>query len=94
MQVLQQRKKEFIKREMEKGRRTVDPSEQKMALLRKIDEREQKTEERRQHRSDSVLGDLRKVKFRHLARMAQKRLQSVIPAEMLVQGALGVARHH
>lgn len=68
---------------MEKGRRSVAPSEEKLALLRKIDEREEKTEAARKMRADSVLGDLRKARFRHLARMAQKRLQSVITPFLL-----------
>ena len=63
---------------MEKGRRSVATAEEKLALLRKIDEREEKTEAARKMRADSVLGDLRKARFRHLARMAQKRLQSVL----------------
>lgn len=77
--IQQQRKQEFIRREMEKGRRSVATAEEKLALLRKIDEREEKTEAARKMRADSVLGDLRKARFRHLARMAQKRLQSVSP---------------
>ena len=64
---------------MEKGRRSVASQEDKLALLKKIDEREEKTDVERKIRADSVLGDLRKAKFRHLALMAQKRLQSVRP---------------
>lgn len=85
------RKKEFIQKEMEKGRRSSGPSEEKLALLRKISEREEKTAAAQKHiRSDSVLGDLRKARFRMVAQMAQKRLQSVSPDvnRMIEEGKL------
>jgi len=61
---------------MEKGRRSSASAEDKLSLLRRIDENEARNGDKK-IRADSVLGDLRKAKFRHLALMAQKRLQSV-----------------
>lgn len=69
---------------MERGRRTAAPAEEKLALLRKIDELEAKEKTEKKVRADSVLEDLRKARFRNLALMAQKRLSSVSPVSYFI----------
>lgn len=73
------RKREFIQKEMEKSRQKAGSSEAKAMLLNKIKEREEKVKVKEESRADSVLEDLRKARFRMVAQMAQKRLQSMSP---------------
>eukprot|EP00210_Caulerpa_lentillifera_P000654 g631.t1 len=73
------RKREFIQKEMEKSRQKSGSAEAKAALLKKISQREEKVKIKNEARSDSVLEDLRKARFRMVAQMAQKRLQSMSP---------------
>lgn len=73
------RKREFIQKEMEKSRQKAGSAEAKAMLLNKIKEREEKAKVKDESRADSVLEDLRKARFRMVAQMAQKRLQSMSP---------------
>eukprot|EP00210_Caulerpa_lentillifera_P002180 g2094.t1 len=73
------RKREFIQKEMDKRRQKAGSAEAKALLLKKINDREERQKAEKQTRSDSVLEDLRRTRFRMVAQMAQKRLQSMTP---------------
>jgi len=73
------RKRQFIQKEMEKSRQKAGSAEAKAMLLKKINDREERQRAAKETRADSVLDDLRKARFRMVAQMAQKRLQSITP---------------
>lgn len=64
---------------MEKSRQKAGSAEAKAMLLKKINDREERQRAAKETRADSVLEDLRKARFRMVAQMAQKRLQSITP---------------